>query len=318
MGGISSSLLVFLGVLVGVMAQQDVLQASRVLDKILVANDDGWAVAQIRAEYDALKAAGYNVILSAPAENQSGRGALQVSATPRTEPCEFDSCPANSGPTGFNASDPRLNWINAFPADAAQFGIEVVAPRFFGGPPDLVVSGPNVGSNIGLQVFFSGTVGAAGKAVHLGVPAIAFSSVDGSTAQEAWTVPTSPTVLSAETYATLTTKLLAVLFSQPPASPPLLPAGIVLNVNFPATSDTCTADTMQWVLTRVFSVFFESPDVVTCKNGGRLPKEGDVVAAGCLASVSVIDATTKLDASSGIQADVLQRLDGLGFVCFPN
>ena len=29
--------------------------------KVLLTNDDGWAVAQVRAEYDALKAAGHNV-----------------------------------------------------------------------------------------------------------------------------------------------------------------------------------------------------------------------------------------------------------------
>lgn len=29
--------------------------------KVVLTNDDGWAVAQIRAQYDALKASGYNV-----------------------------------------------------------------------------------------------------------------------------------------------------------------------------------------------------------------------------------------------------------------
>lgn len=154
------------------------------------------------------------------------------------------------------------------------------------------------------------------------MPAVAFSGASGSTAQEAWTVlassPPSATVLAAETYAALTTKLLAVLFAQPPASPPLLPAGVVLNVNFPATSDTCTADSVQWVLTRVLPAILGSPDVVTCNNGGVLPEETNVVATGCFASVSVIDATSKLDTGKSEQADVLTRLSNLGFVCVPN
>ena len=41
---------------------------------IVSSNDDGWAEANIRALYDALSASGHTVVLSAPAENQSGAG----------------------------------------------------------------------------------------------------------------------------------------------------------------------------------------------------------------------------------------------------
>jgi 5'-nucleotidase len=41
---------------------------------ILLNNDDSWVSANIRAFYYALKAAGHNVLLVAPAVNQSGRG----------------------------------------------------------------------------------------------------------------------------------------------------------------------------------------------------------------------------------------------------
>ena len=30
--------------------------------------------------------------------------------------------------------------------DAVRFGIQTLSPQFFGGPPEFVVSGPNVGS----------------------------------------------------------------------------------------------------------------------------------------------------------------------------
>lgn len=162
--------------------------------------------------------------------------------------------------------------------------------------------------------------GAAGKAVQLGVPSIAFSGGSGSTAQEAWTdlttAPTSPTIVAAAEYAALTVAFVSALLAQPPAAD-LLPAGATLNVNFPATSDACAARSVQWVLTRVFPVLLGHPDVVVCGNGGRLPLEGDVNAAGCFASVSVIDATTKLDVGKDTQSDVLGRLGKLGFVCFP-
>ncbi|KAF5361396.1 hypothetical protein D9758_006255 [Tetrapyrgos nigripes] len=39
-----------------------------------------------------------------------------------------------------------LNYVNAFPADAARFGIQNFAPQLLGGVPDILVAGPNVGS----------------------------------------------------------------------------------------------------------------------------------------------------------------------------
>ena len=43
---------------------------------IVLSNDDGWAEINIRAFYNALTAAGDSVVLSAPAENESGTGNL--------------------------------------------------------------------------------------------------------------------------------------------------------------------------------------------------------------------------------------------------
>ena len=41
---------------------------------VVLANDDGWAEINIRQFYDALTNAGDSVIISAPAENESGTG----------------------------------------------------------------------------------------------------------------------------------------------------------------------------------------------------------------------------------------------------
>ncbi len=91
---------------------------------------------------------------------------------------------------------------------------------------------------------------------------------------------------------------------------------MTINVNFPTLTDECTALDIQWVFTRSLPSIF-SNDVVACDNGGKLPTEGDVVAAGCFASVTVLDADTKLTVGKELQADVLARLSGLGFVCLP-
>lgn len=39
-----------------------------------------------------------------------------------------------------------------------RFGIQEVAPKFFKSRPDFVVSGPNVGNNLGNVTLISGTV----------------------------------------------------------------------------------------------------------------------------------------------------------------
>lgn len=41
---------------------------------IVLSNDDGWAEINIRTFYNTLTAAGDSVVLSAPAENESGTG----------------------------------------------------------------------------------------------------------------------------------------------------------------------------------------------------------------------------------------------------
>lgn len=41
---------------------------------IISSNDDGWAELNIRTLYNALTAADHSVVISAPAENQSGTG----------------------------------------------------------------------------------------------------------------------------------------------------------------------------------------------------------------------------------------------------
>ena len=70
---------------------------------------------------------------------------------------QFNSIPKGSPGIGFNASDPRLNYVDSYPVTAVKNGINL-APKLLGGAPDLVVAGPNVGSNLGLVTQFSGTM----------------------------------------------------------------------------------------------------------------------------------------------------------------
>jgi 5'/3'-nucleotidase SurE len=63
-----------LSALVGSLA----LAKSSLAVNIISSNDDGWAEVNIRAFFDALTEADHSVVVSAPAENQSGKGSLNI------------------------------------------------------------------------------------------------------------------------------------------------------------------------------------------------------------------------------------------------
>ncbi|KAJ5583151.1 hypothetical protein N7535_001771 [Penicillium sp. DV-2018c] len=274
---------------------------------IISSNDDGWAEANLRALYESLGRAGHSIVVSAPAENESSMGSKQGTPTPLTKPCEFNSCPAGSPAIGFNASEPRLGWVNSYPATSMKYGISHRAPQFFDGRPDLAVAGPNVGNNIGFAVYLSGTVGAATYAAQAGIPAIAFSGASGS--QTSWNVSRPH---YSDVYADLATKLTNQIVA---AGAPYLPNNTWLNVNFGALSDTActTADDFEFVLSRIHvAIPFVTPDDVTTCDRSRLPTEFEVMLTpGCHASVSVGMADTKGDANATTQGIVLRKLASL-------
>ncbi|MBI3552990.1 MAG: 5'/3'-nucleotidase SurE [Elusimicrobia bacterium] len=105
---------------------------------------------------------------------------------------------------------PDFYTLNGSPADCARLGIlEILKERV-----DLVVSGINRGYNLGEDVVYSGTVAAAREAVLIDIPAVAFSQDPESKAYAAsssWALKIARQVLSNG-----------------------LPAGVLLNVNFPS------------------------------------------------------------------------------------
>lgn len=82
--------------------------------------------------------------------------------------------------------------------------------------PDLVVSGINAGSNLGDDVFYSGTVAAAMEGRFLGIPAIAFSMVGGG-------------FLYPDTAANVAKQLVSFFYEERKS----IPAKTILNVNIP-------------------------------------------------------------------------------------
>ncbi|KAJ8502996.1 hypothetical protein ONZ45_g11244 [Pleurotus djamor] len=290
--------------------------------KILLTSDNGWAVAQVRAEYDALVSAGYDVILDAPADDASSGSISPIITIPilnirtRVNPCQFNTCSRLLDPLGIplsgfpvNGSDPsngRLKYITGFTTDALRDGITRLAPTFFGSNPDLVIVGSHIGNKFGSDMQTSDGIEAAAEAIKLGIPAIAFSGASG--AQVSFTTlqsnPTSQASVAASVYSALIVKLVNALNSGSDASP-ILPPGIGLAINFPSITDCPTASSINYVLSRITPD--PNPNDVSCVNI-HLPAETNVVSAGCLASISAFDAMTLADVEPLTHVALMSRL----------
>ena len=65
----------------------------------------------------------------------------------------------------------KVYTVDSSPADCVRFAIEGMHIKF-----DFVISGINRGLNIGIDVLYSGTLGAAFEATTFGIPAVALST----------------------------------------------------------------------------------------------------------------------------------------------
>ena len=126
----------------------------------------------------------------------------------------------------------------------------------------------------------------------------------------------SASTTTAEVFGALGVRFVQALLAS--GASPILPAGVTLNVNYRAASGSCTsASAFDFVFTRVTTATGSTPpDVNTCGTT-RLPTEVNVInnMSGCLASVSVMNATTKADVDATTQEFVLNRIGSSFFTC---
>ncbi len=125
--------------------------------KILLTNDDGIAAPGLASLLQAVAHMG-SCIVVAPQEVQSGASHAMSDRTP----LRVLSHPL-PGAVSAHA-------VEGKPADCARLGLCHYAPDC-----DWVLSGINAGGNLGVDAYYSGTVGAAREAAILGRPAIAIS-----------------------------------------------------------------------------------------------------------------------------------------------
>src|SRR5690349_2804204 len=121
---------------------------------ILLTNDDGYQAEGLRAVAEAL-ADSATVSIVAPSREQSGTA---QSLTLRQ-------------PIVCNKIAEREWAIDGTPADCVIVALHKLLPE----PPDLVISGINFGANLGENVYYSGTVGAAREGALHHIPSLAIS-----------------------------------------------------------------------------------------------------------------------------------------------
>ncbi len=146
--------------------------------RILIANDDGVTAPGIAALYDAL-ADHADCVVIAPDQDKSGASSSLTLDRP-LHPQRLDN--------GFIS-------LNGTPTDCVHLGLNGLLEEL----PDMVVSGINLGANLGDDVLYSGTVAAAIEGRFLKGPAFAFSLVSRLTdnlptampSPACWSPPTS-------------------------------------------------------------------------------------------------------------------------------
>jgi 5'-nucleotidase len=124
------------------------------MPRILVTNDDGIRAEGLRALVAALEGLGTTNVVAPHME----RSAAAQSLTLR-QPIFWEKIA-------------EREWaVEGTPADAMVLALHKLLPD----PPDIVISGVNRGGNMGENIFYSGTVGAAVEAAINRIPAIAVS-----------------------------------------------------------------------------------------------------------------------------------------------
>jgi len=122
--------------------------------RILLTNDDGIASPGLRSLQEALKPR-HEVWVVAPDSNRSGSSHSITLGTP----------------SRFRQTGTREFTCWGTPADCVMVALMGLVPA----PVDLVLSGLNLGPNLGTDILYSGTAAAARQAAFMGRPAVACS-----------------------------------------------------------------------------------------------------------------------------------------------
>jgi len=165
--------------------------------RILLSNDDGFDAPGMTVLKNIAAALSDEVIVVAPAKEQSGASRSLTL----------------HDPLRLNKHSDTEYSVEGTPTDCVMMALNYL---FKDSPPDLILSGVNRGGNLGEDVLYSGTVAAASEGTLLGVPSIAISQCQNEAGVFFWET-------AEELAPDIIRKLLEMTWGE----------GTLMNINFP-------------------------------------------------------------------------------------
>ena len=248
--------------------------------KILLVNDDGIFAPGINALASVLKEE-HEVTMVAPESERSG---FSQSLT-YLRPITVKEVRVNGN------EDVKAYAVSGTPVDCVKIGTLYVLKE----KPDLVISGINNGFNIGTDIYYSGTVGAATEAAMFGLKAIAVSQYR----------------LKGNDYSFAAEYIASFIKTADLTS---LPEKTLLNINFPIDPEqgiNGTVLTRQGVMeyNEYYEILEDNGEGITCRLRGNLdlnPPEGTDFHALLNRYVSVT--ALKYDRTDASCDDIVKRM----------
>ena len=127
--------------------------------RILITNDDGYKSAGLKALVDTLSPLAQVCVVAPSSEKSACSHSLTLN-----RPLRFEKI-----------DDDFFALVDATPSDCVYLALHALYEE--DKMPDLVLSGINLGANLGEDITYSGTAGASMEAVLQGIPSVAFSQV---------------------------------------------------------------------------------------------------------------------------------------------
>lgn len=126
---------------------------------ILITNDDGIYSPGIHALWEALKSIGHTIVVVAPSSQKSATShSITIS-----KPIRIKEVKIANGFSGFS--------VSGTPADCTKIALKSILNE----KPKVLISGINLGANVGNNILYSGTVSSAMEGTMQGIPSIAIS-----------------------------------------------------------------------------------------------------------------------------------------------
>ena len=126
--------------------------------RVLLTNDDGILAEGLIALYDELKG-DFELSVVAPETEMSAVG----HAITLSNPLRIRQFKRNGVFFGYG--------VSGTPADCVKIAVQEILKQ----RPDIILSGINLGSNVGINILYSGTASAATEGAFLGFPSVAIS-----------------------------------------------------------------------------------------------------------------------------------------------